>query len=133
VFPVNEPARFYEINEPVYGAIMVMRNYSQSTNKFIGSGHISFVYGLTTSGNIAALGGNQGGIDFGNGTIKLSEYPTTNKSAKFDNKYQKFYHFYLPEGYADKVSDLNVINIDDENSKLFGIGLKSGENEGDGL
>jgi hypothetical protein len=72
VFPVNEPARFYEINEPVYGAIMVMRNYSQSTNKFIGSGHISFVYGLTTSGNIAALGGNQGGIDFGNGTIKLS-------------------------------------------------------------
>jgi len=28
---------------------------------------------------------------------------------------------------------LNVINIDDENSKLFGIGLKPGENEGDGL
>lgn len=36
-------------------------------------------------------------------------------------------------GYADKVADLNVINIDDENAKVFGIGLKSGENEGGGL
>jgi hypothetical protein len=45
------------------------------------------------SGNIAAQVGNQGGIDFGNGTLKLSEYPTSNKNAKFDNKYQKFYHF----------------------------------------
>ncbi|WP_312155475.1 hypothetical protein [Lelliottia nimipressuralis] len=74
------------------------------------------------SANITAQVGYQGGRDFGNGTITLSEYPTTNISAKFDNKYQKFYHFYLPEGYADKVADLNVINIDDENAKLFGIG-----------
>ncbi|MBF4180342.1 LysM peptidoglycan-binding domain-containing protein [Lelliottia nimipressuralis] len=132
-FPVNEPARFYEISEPVYGAIMVMRNYSQSTNKFIGGGHISFVYSLTTSGNIAALGGNQGGIDFGYGTIKLSEYPTNKNSAEFDYKYQKFYKFYLPVGYYDNKNKLRIIDIDEENATNFGIGIQSNSNEGGGL
>ncbi|AVY99841.1 hypothetical protein DAI21_20385 [Lelliottia sp. WB101] len=101
---------------------MIMRDYCKPTKQYIGSDYITFVEGQTMSGNIAAQVCNQGGIDFGNGTIKLSEYPTSNKSAKFDNKYQKFYHFYLPEGYADNVADLNVINIDDDNAKLFGIG-----------
>ena len=112
---------------------MILRDYCNFTKQFISSDYITFVQGQIISGNIAAQLGYQGGVDFGNGTITLSKYPTTNKSAKFDNNYQRFYHFYLPEGYADKVSDLNVINIDDENAKLFGIGLKSGENEGDGL
>jgi hypothetical protein len=37
-----------------------------------GSGHIEFVYGKTHSGTIAAPGGNQGGVRFGGGMIKLS-------------------------------------------------------------
>lgn len=126
-FPVNEPARLYEIAEPVYGALMVMRNYSKSTEQFIGSGHITFVYGKTDLGNIAALGGNQGGSDFGGGTIKLSEYPTTKISAEFGKNYQRFYRFYLPTGYVEKVADLNIINVDDENAEMFGIGILSGK------
>ncbi|MDI3361616.1 hypothetical protein QQF21_06735 [Lelliottia sp. V89_10] len=130
---MNESARFYEISEPVYGAIMMMRNYNQSTGEFIGSDHITYVYGKTKSGNIAALGGNQGGSDFGGGTIKLSEYPTTKISAEFGKNYQRFYRFYLPTGYVEKVADLNIINVDDENAEMFGIGILSGKNEGGGL
>jgi len=31
MFPVNEPARLNEINERVYGAIMIMRDYCKPT------------------------------------------------------------------------------------------------------
>ena len=131
-FPVNEPARFYEINEPVYGAIMVMRNYYDATNRFAGSGHICFVYGKTVTGNIAALGGNQGGIDFGGGTIKLSDYTLISNTASFDHKYQKFYNFYLPVGYQNYDNLLREIDVDEENTNVFDIGIHSGNNEGGG-
>ena len=132
-FPVNEPAQFYEINEPVYGAIMVMRNYYESTDKFIGSGHISFVYAKTETESIAALGGNQGGRDFSGGTIKISEYSLKEWSAEWSGKYQKFYKFYLPVGYYDNNNKLRVIDVDEENATIFGIGIQSNSNEGGGL
>ncbi|MDI3361618.1 hypothetical protein QQF21_06745 [Lelliottia sp. V89_10] len=112
---------------------MVMRNYVESTDKFIGSGHITFLYGNTVSGNIAALGGNQGGGDFEGGTIKLSEYSLTEKNAKWGGKYQRFYKFYLPSGYYDNDHNLKVLDVDEENSIVFGISVQSNSNEGGGL
>lgn len=132
-FPVNESTKFYEISEPVYGAIMVLKNYNNSTHADTGSGHITFVYGRSVSGGIAALGGNQGGSRFGGGTLKISEYSLTDITASFDGKYQKFYKFYLPVGYENINNDLNLINVDEENTHVFGIGLQSNSNEGGGL
>jgi uncharacterized protein (TIGR02594 family) len=132
-FPVNESGKFYEISEPVYGAIMVLKNYSDSTNKDTKTGHITFVYGKTSSGAIAALGGNQGGSRFCGGTIKLSEYPLTGITAKFEGKHQKFYKFYLPVGYVANNHDLMVVDVDSENATVFGIALQSSNNEGGGL
>ncbi|WP_330985581.1 MULTISPECIES: LysM peptidoglycan-binding domain-containing protein [Enterobacterales] len=131
-FPVIEKTRFYEISEPVYGAIMVMRNYNKVTDQYIGSGHITFVYGKTKNGNVAALGGNQGGLGFGGGTIKLSEYSIEKRNAEWGGDYQQFYKLYLPVGYYTDDKELQVLNVDDENETVFNVYSKSGSNEGGG-
>ena len=123
---------FVKIDKPVYGALMVMRNYVAETGKFAGSGHITFVYGQTANGHIAGLGGNQGD------SVKLSPYAKSGVSASFKlNKTkmeQKFHAFYIPatyEEYAKKQGDLAVVDIIDVNKNLFKIeGAKPVANEG---
>ncbi|HBX2690614.1 TPA: TIGR02594 family protein, partial [Klebsiella pneumoniae] len=73
-FPVYDKTKFIEIKNPVYGALMVFRTYVESSDEFTGNGHVTFVYGKTSNGDIAGLGGNQGGKAYGGGTIKLSMY-----------------------------------------------------------
>lgn len=131
-FPVRETTRFYEITEPVYGAIMVMRNYSATTDQYLGSGHITFVYGKTENGSITALGGNQGGRDFGGGTIKLSKYPLVGRVDEWGDQYQKFYKFYLPVGYFDYDLEIQMLDVDNVNETVFGIDVQSDNNEGGG-
>lgn len=131
-FPVIDKQKFVEIDKPVYGALMVFRNYYDSTKKYAGSGHIAFVYGRTESGNIAALGGNQGGGLFDGGTIKLSEYSFSEKNAQFEGKTQYFYKCYYPVGWLMPKDDLQLVNIDVENLDVFKISTPSQSNEGGG-
>lgn len=131
-FPVLERNKFVAIDKPTYGALIVFRNYYDSTGKYASSGHIAFVYGKTKSGNIAALGGNQGGRKFGGGTIKLSEYSLTEINARFDGKHQLFYKLYYPLGWGISNDELDIIDIDFENLNVFGIETESNSNEGGG-
>lgn len=114
--------KFKKIDKPVYGALMVMRNYFAGTNKAHGTGHVTFVYGKTTEGNIAGLGGNQ------NDRLKLSPYKITGVSAKFKLKgiwlEQKFHGFYIPvtyDEYAKSQPEPEIVDIDDVNKNFLNI------------
>ena len=146
-FPVYDKVKFVKVDKPVYGALMVFRTYTESENRFTGYGHISLVYGKTIHGDIAGLGGNQGGSRFGGGTIKLSSYSTTKVVSKFRMTvkgersvpvYQKFFNFYIPVAYRNYAennsSELMVVDVDDINHNLFGFDNKetSSQDEGGG-
>ncbi len=146
-FPVYDKTKFIEIENPVYGALMVFRTYVESSDEFTGNGHVTFVYGKTSNGDIAGLGGNQGGKAYGGGTIKLSMYSTTKPTSKFRMTvrekaetpvYQKFYKYYIPVAYKEyylKVSEeLSIVDVDDVNNNLFGFDskTKSVKDEGGG-
>ncbi|AFQ66123.1 TPA: LysM peptidoglycan-binding domain-containing protein [Klebsiella pneumoniae] len=88
-FPVYDKTKFIEIKNPVYGALMVFRTYVESSDEFTGNGHVTFVYGKTSNGDIAGLGGNQGGKAYGGGTIKLSMYSTTKPTSRFSMTVRK--------------------------------------------
>ncbi|MGY7788227.1 LysM domain-containing protein [Klebsiella pneumoniae] len=112
-FPVYDKTKFIEIKNPVYGALMVFRTYVESSDEFTGNGHVTFVYGKTSNGDIAGLGGNQGGKAYGGGTIKLSMYSTTKPTSRFSMTvrkkketpvYQKFYKYYIPVAYKEYYS-----------------------------
>jgi uncharacterized protein (TIGR02594 family) len=120
-FPISSK-KFIKIDKPVYGCLMVMRNYVVETGKFAGSGHVTFVYGRNENGRIACLGGNQ------KDSIKVSDYATTGDSAKFKiNKIlmaQRFYAFYIPASYAEyakKTVELAVVDSVDINKGLLNI------------
>lgn len=68
---------------------MVFRTYVESSDEFTGNGHVTFVYGKTSNGDIAGLGGNQGGKAYGGGTIKLSMYSTTKPTSRFSMTVRK--------------------------------------------
>ena len=55
-FPVTS-RKFKKIEKPVYGAILVMRNYVKSSGVYAGTGHVTFVCGKEEDGSIAGLGG----------------------------------------------------------------------------
>ncbi|WP_441295195.1 TIGR02594 family protein [Massilia forsythiae] len=114
--------KFKKIDKPVYGAIMVMRNYFQETGKAHGTGHVTFVYGKTTQGDIAGLGGNQ------SDRLKLSPYKLGEVSARFklNGKVleQKFHAFYIPvtyEEYAKSQPEPDIVNIADVNKNFLNI------------
>ncbi|MTH48216.1 TIGR02594 family protein [Intestinirhabdus alba] len=145
-FPAYDTVNFVEIKRPVYGALMVFRTYVTSNNKFTGNGHVTFVYGISSSGDIIGIGGNQGGTAFGGGTIKASQYSTTSPVARFKmtvNKvkgvavYQKFYKFYVPatyKDYADSDEDLITVEVDKVNKEVLEIGkVSTQKDEGGGL
>jgi uncharacterized protein (TIGR02594 family) len=146
-FPVYDKTKFVEIKNPVYGALMVFRTYVESSDEFTGNGHVTFVYGKTSNGDIAGLGGNQGGKAYGGGTIKLSMYSTTKPTSRFRMTvrkiaetpvYQKFYKYYIPivyKEYYSKISvELPIVDVDDVNNNLFGFDskTKSAKDEGGG-
>jgi uncharacterized protein (TIGR02594 family) len=121
-------ALFVRIQTPVYGAIMVMRNYRVSDNHFAGKGHVTLVYGRVASGPsagaIAGLGGNQ------NDRVLLSTYKDTGISSHFTHQgihyYQKFYAFYIPASYlqyAQQEQDVPLasVNCAQINTQLFNI------------
>ncbi|PZL90177.1 peptidoglycan-binding protein LysM [Pantoea graminicola] len=137
-FPVYDKTKFIEIKNPVYGALMVFRTYVESGNEFTGSGHVTFVYGKTSNGDIAGLGGNQGGKTYGGGTIKLSMYSTTKPTSRFRMTvrkktntpvYQIFYKYYIPVAYKEcysKISaELPIVDVDYVNNNLFKFDSKS--------
>ncbi len=114
--------KFIKIDKPVYGALMVMRNYVVETGKFAGTGHVTFVYGKTAGGGIAGLGGNQ------KDSIKISQYTTGGDSALFKLKKvamaQRFHGFYIPATYAEyakQAGDLATVNVVDVNKNLLKI------------
>ena len=105
--------KFKKIEKPIYGAIMVMRNYVKATGRDTGKGHVTFVYGKTHDGRIACLGGNQGDA------IKFSKYKPTGVSSEFSDDsgvrmQQKFYGFYIPVTYdefARSEGELGNVNL----------------------
>jgi len=114
--------KFKRVDKPVYGALMVMRNYFEGTGKAHGTGHVTFVYGKTAEGHIAGLGGNQGN------RLKLSPYKLAGVSARFELKgkwlEQKFHGFYIPvtyEEYAKSQPEPDIVNIDDVNKNFLNI------------
>lgn len=119
--------KFIKIDKPVYGAVMVMRNYVRETGAFTGQGHVTFVYGKVSDTVMAGLGGNQ------KDTIKLSPMSTTGDSARFNIKTkkgtvikmaQRFHGFYIPATYAEyakQAGELATVDVDTLNEDLFKI------------
>jgi len=128
-FPVSSK-KFVKIDKPVYGALMVLRNYFVDGDKSNGTGHVTFVYGKTANGRIACLGGNQGD------SIKLSAYAGKGVSSFFTLKGKKmkqcFHGFYIPATYAEYAKtqgELATIDIDEGNKNLLNVKLAATTNE----
>lgn len=130
-FPTSSQ-KFKKITKPVFGALMVMRNYIHGTNTAHYTGHVTFVYGITNDGAIAGLGGNQGD------KLKVSGYVTSGISCTFKLKGgpkldQRFYAFYIPvtyEDYAKSQGELEIVDIKDINKNFLNIaGATSVANE----
>jgi uncharacterized protein (TIGR02594 family) len=129
-FPTSSKM-FKKIDKPVYGALMVMRNYVKTRGKAHGTGHVTFVYGKTKKGTIAGLGGNQ------SDRLKVSEYFLTGVSARFPLKdgtilEQKFHGFYIPvtyDEYAKSQGEPETVDVDDVNNNFLNIQAVSGANE----
>jgi len=129
-FPTSSK-KFVKIAKPVYGALMVMRNYVKATGKFAGTGHVTFVYAKDKNGKIAGLGGNQ------SDSIKLSGYAPSGVSSEFTlegvEMEQRFHAFYIPATYVEYArnqEDLAVVNIDAANKALLKVEVASAANEG---
>jgi uncharacterized protein (TIGR02594 family) len=113
--------KFVKIDKPVYGALMVLRNYRKDTGAFDGTGHVTFVYGRADNATIVGLGGNQGDM------IRASRYRTSGPSSEFKlhgkKMQQKFYAFYVPATYAEfakREPDLPTVDPDTVNRELLG-------------
>ena len=114
--------KFIKIDKPVYGALMVLRNYVRRTGKFAGTGHVTFVYGRGDGESIVGLGGNQGD------TIRASRYKTTGTSSEFVlngvELEQRFHGFYIPAIYSEFVKtegEAPQVDRDKVNVELLGI------------
>jgi uncharacterized protein (TIGR02594 family) len=125
-FPISSK-KFLCIDKPIYGAIMVLKNYFAGTNKAHGSGHVTFVYGISDNGKVVCLGGNQGD------RIKLSGYAHSGISSVFALKHngesikleQRFHGFYIPTTYSEFAKEeieAPFINMDNASSVLLGGG-----------
>ncbi|GKL54770.1 LysM peptidoglycan-binding domain-containing protein [Klebsiella variicola] len=110
-FPVYDKTKFIEIKNPVYGALMVFRTYVESSDEFTGNGHVTFVYGKTSNGDIAGLGGNQGGKAYGGGTIKLSMYSTTKPTSRFSMTVRKKRKFLCIKNFINIIYLSRIKNI----------------------
>jgi uncharacterized protein (TIGR02594 family) len=108
-FPIASK-KFRCIDNPVYGALVVLKNYLVNDGSAHGTGHVTFFYGFNRQGKIVALGGNQGN------KIKCSVYKASGDSAPFNvgNKkkpvwvVQRLYGYYIPTAYAPVAGDGGV-------------------------
>lgn len=134
-FPISS-RRFERIKKPVYGALVVFKNYRTDNGKAHGTGHVTFLFGFNKQGHIVALGGNQGN------TIKFSPYKTHGDSAAFNVGTknfpiwvtQRFHEYYVPSAYYSFATndELTGETVDEAelNKLLLGIkinGRPSGE------
>lgn len=129
-FPVNS-TKFVKIDRPVYGALMVLRNYYVDDGAFAGTGHVTFVYGKTSGNKIAGLGGNQ------KDRVKISIYASSGVSSEFKlngrRVHQKLLAFYVPASYIEfaiKDGPLQVVDSEEVNRVFLGVAnAKIGANE----
>jgi uncharacterized protein (TIGR02594 family) len=120
---------FVKIDKPIYGAIVVLKNYKHGTDKATGSGHITFLYGQDTNGNLLCLGGKQDNY------IRISNYKKTGVSSTFPShpvteksQDQKFYGFYVPIAYYEfskNEKDVPVMNLNKINEEVFNIKMEN--------
>lgn len=120
----NEGKLFKRIDEPVYGCIVLLTNYVKSTGKSNSHGHVTFLYGKDSNGNLICLGGNQGD------RLKYSRYYTDKVNHTFTQKgvkvEQKFNGFFLPINYPISNSKQpEVVDIKKLNDELAGKAVKS--------
>ncbi len=83
---------FQKMDQPVFGCIVVFKNYSLTTDKANGQGYVGFFFGCTPDNKLIILGGNQGD------QIRFSarnESSNVYLSLGID---QRFLGFYLPVG-----------------------------------
>lgn len=125
-FPISSRS-FEKIDKPVYGALVVFKNYRTDNGKAHGTGHVTFLYGFNKLGQIVALGGNQGNA------IKFSPYKAIGDSSAFNVGtkklpvwvVQRFYGYYVPSAYSAfaKKDSLGEESVDEAllNSQLLGI------------
>ncbi|MFD0992987.1 TIGR02594 family protein [Tenacibaculum geojense] len=123
----NEGKLFKRITEPVYGCIVLMTNYVKSTGKSNGHGHVTFLYGVDSNGDLICLGGNQGD------RLKYSRYYTNKVNHTFTQKgvkvEQKFNGFFLPINYPETQSKQpELVDMTKLNNELAGKTVKSNPN-----
>ncbi|MBQ4819927.1 TIGR02594 family protein [Aquimarina sp. MMG016] len=132
----KEGKLFKRIEEPEFGCIVVFTNYVKSDGHQNAKGHITFLYGRDTAGDLICLGGNQGQ------RIKFSRYfedknkvnSTFKQRVKGYGKVlveQKFQGFFLPKNYPENNGkELQIVNLKKLNDQLAGKAVKSNtENE----
>ena len=127
-FPISSRS-FERIDKPVYGALVVLKNYRVDNGKAHGTGHVTFLYGFNKLGRIVALGGNQGN------TIKFSPYKAEGDSPMFNVGgkkapvwvVQRFFGFYVPSAYSAfaKKDALDGGFVDEEVLNLQFLGIRS--------
>ena len=123
----NEGKLFKRIQEPVSGCIVLMTNYVKSTGKSNSHGHVTFLYGVDSNGDLICLGGNQGD------RLKYSRYYTHKVNHTFTQKgvkvEQKFNGFFLPINYPETQSNQpKVVDITKLNNELAGKTVQSNAN-----
>lgn len=123
----NEGKLFKRIEEPVYGCIVLMTNYVKSTGKSNSHGHVTFLYGVDSNGDLICLGGNQGD------RLKYSRYYTNKVNHTFTQKgvkvEQKFNGFFLPINYPEAQSKQpELVDMTKLNNELAGKTVKSNVN-----
>ncbi|WP_146106116.1 TIGR02594 family protein [Apibacter adventoris] len=132
---ISTSSQFKKIDKPIFGALVVFKNYKQSNGKGCGHGHVTFLFGKTKDGKLICLGGNQGD------RIKLSSYNHNGITGSFNcmnecgQVNQKFLGFYIPKDYEIKESDyltdddIYDQSIDALNNKILNAKTKTNENE----
>ncbi|WP_298314587.1 TIGR02594 family protein [uncultured Aquimarina sp.] len=126
----QEGKLFKRIEEPEFGCIVLMTNYVKSSGRQTANGHITFLYGKDSNGDLICLGGNQ------RDRIKYSRYYTDKvcstflqyqkKEGKKVMVEQKFQGFFLPINYPIGASKgLQIVDIKKLNNKLAGKAIKS--------
>jgi uncharacterized protein (TIGR02594 family) len=125
----KEGKLFKRIEEPEFGCIVILTNYVKADGHQTAKGHITFLYGKDSNGDLICLGGNQGN------KIKYSRYYTdkvcntfnqTIKGYGYVTVEQKFNGFFLPINYpVGNSEELEVVNMTQLNNKLAGKAVKS--------
>lgn len=119
----QEGKLFKRIEEPVYGCIVLLTNYVVSNGRQTSNGHITFLAGKDSNGDLVCLGGNQGN------TLKYSMYysnKTKGRQFRQDQDEgkntlveQRLNGYFLPINYPEPSNkELKVLNTHKLNLNL---------------